>query len=60
MLSKLELNGKHGSSATATKQFRLVGLPNEGNSEYRLYFTNLPQKGYSAPGIAPLYRRGGK
>jgi len=56
VLVELEFDRKHGSSATATKQFRLVGLLNEKNGEYHLYFTNLPRSEYSAPDIAQLYR----
>jgi IS4 transposase len=56
VLVELEFDRKRGSSATATKQFRLVGLLNEENGEYHLYFTNLPRSEYSAPDIAQLYR----
>ncbi len=56
VLVELEFDRKRGSSATATRQFRLVGLLNEENDEYHLYFTNLPQDTYSAPDIAQLYR----
>ena len=56
VLVELEFDRKRGSSATATRQFRLVGLLNEADNEYHLYFTNLPKKRYSAPDIAQLYR----
>ena len=56
VLVELEFDRKRGSSATATRQFRLVGLLNEEEDEYHLYFTNLPRKEYSAPDIAQLYR----
>ena len=56
VLVELEFDRKRGSSATATRQFRLVGLLNEADNEYHLYFTNLPRKRYSAPDIAQLYR----
>ena len=56
VLVELEFDRKRGSSATATKQFRLVGLLNEDSGEYHLYFTNLPQSDYPAPDIAQLYR----
>lgn len=56
VLVELEFDRKRGSSATATKQFRLVGLLDENNGEYHLYFTNLPQSDYPAPDIAQLYR----
>ena len=56
VLVELEFDRKRGSSATATRQFRLVGLLNEDEDEYHLYFTNLPRKEYSAPDIAQLYR----
>ena len=52
----MEFDRKRGSSATTTRQFRLVGLLNEDENEYHLYFTNLPRKEYSAPDIAQLYR----
>jgi putative transposase len=42
VLVELEFDRKRGSSATATKQFRLVGLLNEKDGESHLYFTNLP------------------
>jgi len=56
VLVELGFDRKRGSSATATRQFRLVGLLNEDEDEYHLYFTNLPRKEYSAPDIAQLYR----
>ena len=56
MLVELEFDRKRGSSATGTKQFRLVGLLNEGNDEYHLYFTNLPHSEDPGPDIAQLYR----
>jgi len=56
VLVELEFDRKRGSSATATKEFRLVGLLNEEEEEYHLYFTNLPQSEYPAPDIAQLYR----
>ncbi|QZA88273.1 IS4 family transposase [Salinarchaeum sp. IM2453] len=56
VLVELEFDRKRGSSATATRQFRLVGLLNEDEDEYHLYFTNLPRNEYSAPDIAQLYR----
>jgi len=56
VLVELEFNRKRDSSATATKQFRLVGLLDEDNGEYHLYFTNLPQSHYPAPDITQLYR----
>jgi IS4 transposase len=56
VLVELEFDRKRGSSATATKQFRLVGLLDEDEGEYHLYFTNLPQGEYAAPDIAQLYR----
>jgi IS4 transposase len=55
-LVELEFDRKRGSSATATKQFRLVGLLDEDADEYHLYFTNLPRSEYPAPDIAQLYR----
>jgi len=56
VLVELEFDRKRGSSATGTKQFRLVGLLNEGNDEYHLYFTNLPHSEDPGPDIAQLYR----
>ena len=56
VLVELNFDRKRGSSATATREFRLVGLLNEEEAEYHLYFTNLPQSKYSAPDIAQLYR----
>jgi len=56
VLVELEFDRKRGSSATATRQFRLVGLLNEESDEYHLYFTNLPRNEYPTPDIAQLYR----
>ena len=56
VLVELEFDRKRGSSATGTKQFRLVGLLDEDADEYHLYFTNLPRSEYPAPDIAQLYR----
>jgi IS4 transposase len=56
VLVELEFDRKRGSSATATRQFRLVGLLDDDDAEYHLYFTNLPRSEYSAPDIAQLYR----
>jgi len=43
-------------SVTVTRQFRLVGLLNEDDSEHHLYFTNLSRKKYSASDRAVQYR----
>jgi IS4 transposase len=56
VLVELEFDRKRGSSVSATRQFRLVGLLNEDDNEYHLYFTNLPRETYSAPDIAQFYR----
>ncbi|PSQ18738.1 IS4 family transposase, partial [Halobacteriales archaeon QS_8_69_26] len=55
-LVELEFDRKRGSCKSATQTFRLVGLLNEAENEYHLYFTNLPKEDYSAPDIAQLYR----
>ena len=55
-LVELEFDRKRGSSRSTTKEFRLVGLLDEEDNEYHLYFTNLPRAEYSAPDIAQLYR----
>jgi len=55
-LVELEFDRKRGSSTTVAKEFRLVGLLNEEDDEYHLYFTNLPRDEYPAPDIAQLYR----
>ena len=55
-LVELEFDRKRGSSRSATNEFRLVGLLDEEDDEYHLYFTNLPRAEYSAPDIAQLYR----
>ena len=52
----MEFDRKRGSSATATRKFRLVGLLDKEEIEYHLYFTNLPRNDYPAPDIAQLYR----
>ena len=52
----LSFERKRGSSASATRTFRLVGLRNEETEEYHLYLTNPPVEDYSAPDIAQLYR----
>lgn len=41
---ELDFDRKRGSSATATRQFRLVGLLDDEDDEYHLYFTDLPQE----------------
>jgi IS4 transposase len=56
VLVDLEFDRKRGSTRSATQTFRLVGLLNEEDNEYHLYFTNLPKTDYSAPDIAQLYR----
>ena len=56
VLVELEFDRKRGSSATAMREFRLVGLLDEEEAEYHLYFTNLPRNEYPAPDIAQLYR----
>ena len=56
VLVELEFDRKRGSSATAMREFRLVGLLDEEEAEYHRYFTNLPRNEYPAPDIAQLYR----
>ena len=45
-----------GSRSTATERFRLVGLWNDAEERYHLYFTNLPVEEFDASEIGLLYR----
>lgn len=56
VLVELSFDRKRGSTRRGTQTVRLVGLRNEDDGEYHLYFTNLSHEDYSAPDIAQLYR----